>query len=95
LTPISSEKGYHSGLEILSPPEDDDWWDGNFTHFDFEKTFNKIAGSVPKTMADKSFEPVKWVTKCSNENEPTEWNECKLTFYSEVFVGFLQDKGRR
>lgn len=88
------ETGYHAGLEILSPPEDDEWWDGEFSHFDFESTFNEIAKVVPKTMADKSFEQKKMVIKSTNRNEPVEWNESSVTFFSEFFMNFLQEEGK-
>lgn len=86
-------KGYHAGLEILSPPEDDDWWEGDFVHFDFDSTFNEIANLAPKTMADKSFEQTKWIIK-SNGNKPVEWNEANLTFFSGFFINFLEDNGK-
>jgi hypothetical protein len=94
LTWIPSEKGYHSGLEILFPPDDDNWWDGEFTHFDFKATFNEIVKSVPKTMADTSFENVKWTIECTGANEPVEWNEAKIAFFSESFVAFLTEEGK-
>lgn len=94
LTRILSEKGYHAGLGILFPPDHDDWWDGEFTHFDFAGTFKEIVKSVPKTMADKSFQDVKWAIECSDAIEPVEWNEAKMTFFSEFFVQFLREEGK-
>jgi hypothetical protein len=93
LTRIRLENGYHSGLGILFPPEDDDWWDGEFTHFNFDRTLAEIVKSVPKTMALKSFQPVKWILECGNQNEPATWNESDLTFFSEVFIDFLEKEG--
>lgn len=89
LTQIPLEEGFHNGLEILFPPRDDDWWKGNFTHFNFNAIFNQIAKSAPPTMADESFEN-KWIINSSHRNEPVEWNEWELTFFSDFFVGFLE-----
>jgi hypothetical protein len=95
LKTIPLEKGYHAGLEILSPPEDDEWWDGEFTHFNFKTIFNDIATSVPKTMANKSFEQTKWIIKSTtNRNEPVEWNESNITFFSGFFINYLTIKGK-
>jgi hypothetical protein len=74
----------------LFPPEDDNWWDGNFTHFDFDTTFNEIANTAPKTMADKSFKDLKWILG-SNQTEPDRWNESEISFFSDFFMNFLQD----
>ena len=49
--------------------------------------------SVPKTMADKSFEDTKWIIK-SNGDKPDEWNDSNLRFFSETFINFLVDKCR-
>jgi hypothetical protein len=94
LTRIPLETGYHSGLGILFPPGDDDWWDGEFSHFDFDATFGEIINSVPKTMADKSFEKVKWVIESTNRNQPAKWNEANLTFFTESFIDFLMEEGK-
>ena len=89
LTKISLEKRHQKGLEILDPPEDDNWWDGKFTHFNFNSLFNEIAKSAPKTMADKSF-TAKWILS-TNRNEPELWNESGITFFSDYFVNFLKE----
>jgi hypothetical protein len=88
---IPLEKGYHKGLEILKPPEDDDWWDGDFTHFDFDSLFSELANSAPKTMADKSFQQTKWIINSTLQPEPVQWDESNLSFYSDSFLTFLQD----
>ena len=87
--PYSLKK--RKGLEILDPPEDDNWWDGKFTHFNFNSLFNEIAKSAPKTMADKSF-TAKWIFS-TNRNEPELWNESGITFqvFSDYFVSFLKE----
>lgn len=89
-----SEKGFHSGLGILFPPEDDDWWGGDFTHFNFQTTFKAIVKSVPKAMLQKTFEHVRWTIECQSEEEPVGWTESKVTFFSEFFVKFLQEEGK-
>src|ERR1700721_376218 len=91
LTPIPLEKGYHEGLDILFPPEDEKWWDGNFNHFNFDSLFNDIAKSAPRTMADKSFSETKGIINSTNRDEPYKWNESETTFFSNYFVDFLQD----
>jgi|SRR5882762_4851529 len=92
LTRNSLEKGYHKGLGILSPPENDDlWWDGDFTHFDFDSVFREIGTSAPRTMADKSFKEMKWTIKSTTQNEPVGWNESNLTFFSDFFINFLEE----
>jgi hypothetical protein len=88
------EKGYHEGLDILSPPEDNDWWEGDFTHFDFDSTFQQIAEYAPKTMANKSFEKTKWIINSTNHNEPVQWNESNQKFFGDFFIKYLQEKGK-
>jgi hypothetical protein len=90
LTPIHLAKGYHEGLDILFPPEDDEWWNGGFTHFNFDRVFNEIANSVPKTMADKSFKDLKWNINSRDENEPEHWDDSEIYFFSDYFVEFLE-----
>ena len=34
-------------------------------------------------MVDKSFEGTRWIITSTNRNEPVEWNEFNLTFFSE------------
>jgi hypothetical protein len=94
LTLIPLEKGYHKGLEILKPPEDNDWWDGEFTHFDFDSLFSELANSAPKTMADKSFQQSKWIINSKDRNEPVEWHEANLNFFSEFFISYLKEEGK-
>jgi hypothetical protein len=94
LTHIYLEKGYHPGLEILFPPEDDEWWDGEFSHFNFKATFNEIVKSVPKTMANQSFKTIKWTIECTNATEPVDWNKVNVTFFSDFFINFLKEEGR-
>jgi hypothetical protein len=91
---IPLEQGFHEGLDILFPPKDDDWWKGDFTHFDFNEVFNEIAKSVPITMANESFKEIKWIVKSTNRNEPAGWNESELTFFSEYFMNYFLKKGR-
>jgi hypothetical protein len=92
LTTIPLEKGFLPGLGILSPPKNDEWWNGDLINF--ESKFDEIAKSVPLTMTDKSFEEIKLNIKSSNRNEPVEWNESKITFFSEFFMKFLEEKGK-
>jgi hypothetical protein len=92
LTTIPLEKGILPGLGILSPPNDDKWWNGDLKNFDSK--FEEIAKSVPKTMTDESFEEIKLNIKTTNRNEPVEWNESKITFFSANFMKFLVEKGK-
>jgi hypothetical protein len=94
LTTIFLEKGFLPGLEILSPPADDEWWKGVFAHFKFKSKFNEIAKEVPKMMADKSIEQIKWTIESTNRNEPVEWNDSNITFFSDFFIRFLMEKGK-
>ena len=94
LTRILLAKGYNEGLEILSPPKDDDWWDGDFTHFDFDSTFKELAKSVPKTMADKGFKSVKWTIETTSPDMPVEWNDTNIAFFSHFFIQFLRVYGK-
>jgi hypothetical protein len=87
---IHLERGYHKDLEVLKPPEDDDWWDGDFTHFDFNSLFSELAKTAPETMADESFGQ-KWIIDSTIENEPEQWDESKVTFYSDFFLTFLKE----
>jgi hypothetical protein len=92
-TDLHSEKGFQSGLDILFPPEEEGWWYGDLTAWNFASTFREIVKIVPKTMAKKSFKQLKWTIDTSGEIEPVEWNETNLTFFSDHFIDFLQDTG--
>jgi hypothetical protein len=98
LTPIPPEKGFCKGIGDLFPPEDDNWWDGKFTHFDFDSLFKQIVERVPLTMANESFQQSKWVLKSSNP-APQRWNEyasVAIRFFSDYFLEFLQQgKGQK
>lgn len=94
MTPIHLEEGFHKGLDILFPPEDDNWWKGDFTYLDFKEVFNEIAKIAPITMADESFEENKWIIESSNQNKPVQWNESEFTFFSECFMEYLEKKGK-
>lgn len=86
---VPLEEGFQKGLDILFPPEDGSWWEGNFNHFNFDAIFKQIAHSAPKTMADNSFKEIKWVINSSNRNEPDIWNESDFTFFSEYFMNYV------
>ena len=83
-------------MDYLSPPANNEgWWEGDFSsYFDFDALFNDIVESVPKTMADKSFEDTKWIIESSNNNEPANWNESNLSFFSEFFINYLESEGK-
>jgi hypothetical protein len=104
-TPIPPEKGFHKGIEVLFPPEDNDaWWDGTFNHFDFDALFKDIKKSVPMTMADSSsgssqlvLDPKDNVVQSITGASPAQWNEydsVKITLFSEEFIQFLVQKGK-
>ncbi|KAF8219882.1 hypothetical protein L208DRAFT_1545092, partial [Tricholoma matsutake] len=87
------EKGFCKGIEDLFPPEDDDWWEGRFTHFDFDSLFKKIVERVPMAMANESFQQTKWLLKSSSHTMPERWNEYAsdpIIFFSDYFLEFLQ-----
>jgi hypothetical protein len=41
-------------------------------------------------MVDKSFEDIKWNLDSTDQNEPEQWNEKKISFFSDFFIGFLR-----
>jgi hypothetical protein len=49
-----------------------------------------MADSAPKTMADKSFEDIKWVLDSTDPNEPEQWNDSEIAVFSDYFIEFLQ-----
>ncbi|KAF8235449.1 hypothetical protein L208DRAFT_1257083 [Tricholoma matsutake] len=87
------EKSYEPGLDKMFPPaQDDEWWDGDFKHFDFHKLFSEIIKHAPVAMANESLEETNWVLAC-NGMAPNAWHEYsteRIAFFSESFVEFLQ-----
>jgi hypothetical protein len=45
-------------------------------------------------MAEESFKDIKWTVPSTNENEPADWNESSLIFFSNFFIQFLQEEGK-
>ncbi|KAF8230870.1 hypothetical protein L208DRAFT_1378363 [Tricholoma matsutake] len=90
------EKGYEPGLDKMFPPaQDDEWWDGDFKHFDFHKLFSEIIKHAPVAMADESLEETNWVLAC-NGMAPNAWHEYsteRIVFFLESFVEFLKQDG--
>ena len=77
---------------MFPPAHDDEWWGGDFKHFDFPKLFSEIAKRAPVAMAEESFEETKWVLAC-NGMPPNAWHEYsteRIAFFLDFFVEFLQ-----
>lgn len=77
---LLERRGYHVGLGILNPPEDDKWWDGDFSHFKI--IFNEIANSVPKTMTDRSLKKTNPIITSTNGSDTvsTKFNDWVCLF---------------
>ena len=41
-------------------------------------------------MANKAFQATKWIVKSSNEDEPANWNESEVIFFSDRFMDYVK-----
>jgi hypothetical protein len=84
----------------MFPPEndDEDWWEGTFTHFNFDSLFSEIVKRAPMTMADPEFQENKWRLKGGGIQDMLEpWNEYSSIakpFFGSDFVEFLEQDGK-